>query len=139
MKEYKPSPEFKRFITQTVEQLRQALNLQNWSVQFSFYHRISGHPQVRSFYPGGADAEMKSDPIYLTIDISISRKLEKKFIEKRLSEVREILCHELVHQLLDPYYDLAALAKKKKQLTEIDENTTQVLTMILMKHIRFTK
>lgn len=137
MKQYSPDPKFKAYITDVVEKLKILLGLNNYRININFVDKVKAYMHLHA--PAGYTAEMEGDPVYMEIDLSISKLMEEKFNEGRLQYINEDLCHELVHELMSPYYDFAVERirnNEKEALTNIDENTVQKITMIVMKNFK---
>ena len=140
MKTYKPNSKYKKWVEETVERLRIYLNLNNYRINLHFVERVEPYDHIPTADKGGYTAEMEADSVYMEIDIWLSRVAEQKFKDGKLRYLAEDLCHELIHEVLAPYYNVASKKKKGRLgLLNVDENITQKVTIIAMKGFKLLK
>ena len=106
------------------------MNLQAYSIYVQYVDKIKDKE-----YKDGMTAQVSVDTRYLTISVDFSEKFLSLWKHDRKRMMAETICHELVHALTDPYYDLLwdkFPDKLKRQLKVVNERQTELITQALM-------
>lgn len=123
---------YKNYIREATGLLREKLFLNHYRMYYDFNPPFDKKDTTVA-------AEIDIDYTYFLMHLKFGRILKRKYRDRRLEEVINILTHEMMHVVVDRLYEFAINAANNSTgsyLEQIRENTVQHMTNIFMMQVR---
>ena len=127
---------FEEWVEKSVKGLAVYFNFGGWRINVEYKEDNPNTDGYHGTSEGYVYAETHVDSAYLSIHITLYKQAKDDFESGNLDQLSMVLTHELVHVFLDPFHTfvLPHLSETTTPFfTDMVENQTQKLTMVLLK------
>lgn len=116
-------PRFKKFVEETVDEIRETHGLKDFQVYYKYLDRVEKAPHNKVKL-----AQVLVDDKYLTAEVVIHQPMFEHFQEHNLGTIREALCHEMAHIRTVP---LVKLAEDRFVCPEEIDKYSEIITELM--------